>query len=108
MADSGASMHMTYRRDFFFELKFVAFGSCIKVADDKRLPVIGIGNIKIRELISGKIFEHILTNVLFVPNLKRNLFSIGVVNDKGFSFHSYNKDKCEIQNKNGEITSYWE
>ena len=104
LADSGASMHMTYRRDFFSEIKNVPPGSCIKVADDKRLPATGIGNIKIREMIDNKVFERVLTNVLFVPDLKRNLFSIGAVNDKGFSFHSY-RDRCEVRDKNGKITS---
>ena len=102
LADSGASMHMTFRRDFFSFIKPVPAGSSIKVADDKTLPAEGIGNIRIREIVDGNVFEHELTRVLFVPGLKRNLFSIGSINDKGFSFHSF-KDRSEIRNKNGKI-----
>ena len=77
-------------------------GSCVKIANDKKLLAEGIGNIKIRGIVNVQIFEHELTRLLYVPDFKRNLFSIGVVNDTGFSFHCY-YDKCEICNENREI-----
>lgn len=39
-----------------------------------------------------------------MPELKRNLFFIGTINDKKFSFHAY-QTKCEIRDSDGKITS---
>lgn len=43
----------------------------------------GRGNIRIETIIKNKKFENILTNALFVPDINKNLFSIGSVTSKG-------------------------
>lgn len=62
----------------------------------------GIGAVDISEVIGGKIYRHELQNVLFVPELRRNLFSVSTVNKRGYSYHAYN-DRCEFRRSNGEV-----
>ena len=58
----------------------------------------------IQKTVNGITYTREMKNVLLMPALKRNLFSIGTMNNKGFSFHSF-KDKCEIRNENGKLLS---
>ncbi|CAK9832648.1 Retrovirus-related Pol polyprotein from transposon TNT 1-94 [Anthophora retusa] len=88
LADSGASMHMTFRKDFFTSVNLLNEARHVKIADDKILPVTGIGTVIISEQVNGKAIERELQNVLLVPQLRRNLFSIATINDKKFSFHA--------------------
>ena len=104
LADSGARMHMTFREDYFTFLEPLNQEHFVKIADDKMLSAIGIGKIMIREEIDGTLLEREMQNVLLVPELKRNLFSIGTINDKKFSYHSY-EAHCEIRDCDGKLTS---
>ena len=76
----------------------------VKIADDKVLPAAGKGTIVSREKVLGKTIIRQLENVLFVVELSRNLFSIGTINDKKFSLHSY-QTYCEVRDKNGQVSS---
>lgn len=64
LADSGASMHMTYRREYFSSLQPVKEISSVKIANNKILPVTGIGIVVICEEINGRQQERELRNVL--------------------------------------------
>ena len=88
LADSGASMHMTYRQEWFTTLDALSDIDYVKVADNKVLRAAGKEAIVICEQVQGKTFIRELRNVLPVSELKRNLFSIGKINDKEILFHS--------------------
>ncbi|XP_077263809.1 uncharacterized protein LOC143898304 [Temnothorax americanus] len=103
LADSGASMHMTSRRDFFREIGPTKPVRFVKVAGDKVLPVVGVGTIDIQASVNKKLIDRQLKNVLFVPDLKRNLFSVGAITDRKFSFHSYH-NRCEIRDDSGALS----
>lgn len=104
IADTGASRHMTYRKDFFTHFEPVKEKHFVVIADDKVLTTQGAGTVLIQEEINGKTIERELRDVLFVPELRRNLFSIGTVNKKKFSFHSF-EHKCEIRDSDGQLSS---
>lgn len=104
LADTGASMHMTFKREYFSSLRENIKNYTVKVADDRLILASGVGTIKIEETVDGQRFEREMQNVLFVPELKRNLFSVGTVNKKHFSYHSYN-DRCEIRDNEGKLSS---
>lgn len=104
LADSGASKHMTFRKDFFTSLNPVSEFRYVKIADDKLLPTEGSGTVVITERVNGKLVERELQNVLFVPQMRRNLFSVSTINDKKFSFHTFEKF-CEVRDKNSVLTS---
>lgn len=42
--------------------------------------------------------------MLYVPDLKQNLFSVGAITDKKFLFHSYH-DRCNFRNGNGTLSA---
>lgn len=102
IADSGANAHMTFRRDFFSSLRPNTEGIAVKIADNRVISASGIGTIDIKEIIDGKVYEHELQDVLYVPEFRRSLFSITTVNKRGYSYHSYH-DRCEFIRSDGEV-----
>ena len=97
-------LDMTFKSDFFTSLEPLEEEHFVKIADDKILPATSVGKITILEDIEGQIEEREMQNVLLVPGLKRNLISIGTVNDKKISFHCY-EHKCKICDSDGMLTS---
>ncbi|GKV50375.1 hypothetical protein SLEP1_g57082 [Rubroshorea leprosula] len=75
--DSGCSFHVCPRRDWFETYK-PATGTVV-LGDDTTLPIVGIGNIRIK-MYDGmvKTFE-----VRHVPGLKKNLISMSELDSKG-------------------------
>ncbi|CAD6208525.1 GSCOCG00010526001-RA-CDS, partial [Cotesia congregata] len=104
IADSGASMHMTWRREIFQNFNPSETIKHVKIADDKLLPISGTGVVNILVDLNRKVYDRTLLNVLLVPGLRRNLFSVGAVNKKKFSFHAY-EQHCEVRDQDGELSS---
>lgn len=77
--DSGSSKHMSYRRDFFNTLDETMKNVKVSLGDNRQLDVKGTGIIKIQKLINNKWHDSIIENVLYVPELKKNLFSEGIL-----------------------------
>ncbi|KJA17870.1 hypothetical protein HYPSUDRAFT_102934, partial [Hypholoma sublateritium FD-334 SS-4] len=67
--DSGASTHMTPRRDWFVPHSFKRLNPprLVHFGDESTVPAIGIGNVILRQTIDGKFLEVMVLNVLFVP-----------------------------------------
>ncbi|CAK9829726.1 Retrovirus-related Pol polyprotein from transposon TNT 1-94 [Anthophora retusa] len=65
LADSGASMHMTFRREFFRELGPVKSVRFVKVAGDRVLPVAGVGTIDIQASVNNELVDRKLTEVFW-------------------------------------------
>lgn len=82
--DSGCSFHMNPHKDWFANLSFGKLGSVL-LDNDQVCQVEGMGDIKLR-IHDGSI--KILSDVRYVPDLKRNLISLGVLESKGFNFKS--------------------
>lgn len=104
IADSGASMHMTYQKEYFTHLENLPQPYSVRVADNKDLTATGKGTILIEETVNGRFIQRELRDVLLVPNLKRHLFSVGTISNKNYSFHVF-KDKCEIRDRDGKLSS---
>ena len=86
-ADSGATEHVTERREWFSTFKLIPSGWWSgAVADDKDFWVRGVGNIKIVRTIDGEKKPWLLKQILFIPELKRNSFSISLAVKAGLSF----------------------
>ena len=79
--DSGASFHMTGDRDLFSDLEDKDLGVHIEMGDDGRYSATGIGTISFQRE-SGKPF--VLKDVMHVPELKKNLISVAMLEDKGY------------------------
>ncbi|KAK7867828.1 hypothetical protein R5R35_008269 [Gryllus longicercus] len=93
--DSGASAHMSYRAELFSNMSAVSEGTTVVIGNNVSLPVIGKGDIEIEKKIKGEWYKSVITYVLFVPDLRRNLFSEAVATKKGWSIMKERK-KAEI------------
>ena len=101
--DSGASAHMTYRRDFFHIFEEV-FDTNVFLGNNQSLEVKGKGCIKIQKLLNGEWTNATINNVLYVPDLKKNLFSEGVVTMKGMKIVKQS-DNAEIYYNDALVAS---
>jgi len=79
--DSGASAHMCYKREFFAELNQCEEFS-VTLGNNKELSVTGKGIILINTLVNNQWINSRLTNVWYVPELKKNLFAEGILTKK--------------------------
>ncbi|RVX04667.1 Retrovirus-related Pol polyprotein from transposon TNT 1-94 [Vitis vinifera] len=77
--DSGASFHTTSHREIIQNYVVGDFGK-VYLADGSALDVVGLGDVRI-SLPNGSIW--LLEKVRYIPNLRRNLISVGQLDDEG-------------------------
>ncbi|GJT63917.1 retrovirus-related pol polyprotein from transposon TNT 1-94 [Tanacetum coccineum] len=79
--DSRGSFHMTPRRDFLFDFKeFI--GGTVLLGDNRACAIMGIGKVRV-QMKDGSRF--VLENVCYIPELKRNLISLGTLDREGYT-----------------------
>ena len=71
--DSGATWHMTSRREWFHHYEPISGGS-VFMGDDHALEIAGIGTIKLK-MFDGMV--RTIQEVRHVKGLKKNLLSLG-------------------------------
>ena len=102
-ADSGASEHMMDTFEWFSAFNEIPEGlHTVQIADDTKLWVRGKGDIHISCLVDNKYKQGILHDVFFVPKLKRNLFSVGLVSEGNLSFVTF-PGRCEFRTLSSKI-----
>ena len=80
--DSGCSFHMTPNGGWFEDYKEINGGQVL-LGNNKPCKVIGIGSVRIK---THDGIERILLDVRHVPELTRNLISLGMLDQHGFSW----------------------
>ena len=75
---------MTPKKDWFDTYKPYN-GGMVQMGNDATCSVIGIGTVKIK-MFDGVV--RVLNNVKHVPNLRKNLISLRVLDDLGYSYSS--------------------
>ena len=99
--DGGATDHMTDRLDWFATFKPVSQGRWpVMIADNRRLWVRGVGRIQIQCEVNGSWYPRDIHHVLYVPELRKNLFSVGQADDKGF-ITTYTRRSCFLTSSEG-------
>ena len=78
--DTGATSHMTGRREFFNKLDNSITGS-VKFGDNSWIQIEGRGEIEVNQK-DGSILR--LGNVLFVPKLEANILSLSRLDEEGY------------------------
>ncbi|KAA0041580.1 ty1-copia retrotransposon protein [Cucumis melo var. makuwa] len=78
--DTGASRHFCTKRELLHDYEDTADGECVFMGNSATAGVIGKGKV-ILKLTSGKTLS--LSNVLYVPSLRRNLVSGNLLNRVG-------------------------
>jgi hypothetical protein len=84
--DSGCSFHICSHREWFSDYSHVHDGGVI-IGDKSPLEIYGIGSIQIK--VHDGTFKT-LTNVSYVPKMKRNLISLGTLEAMKFKFSADN------------------
>lgn len=103
LVDSGATDHMSSQSEYFSELMKMDVPKQITIANGKTIQATGRGVVSISSFDGKEWTKRSLTNVLFVPDLHCNLFSVTAAMDKGFEFKS-TKDKCSLL-KDGRLVA---
>lgn len=80
--DNGATQHVTNSPNYFSEYKELSRPQIIMTAGKEKLTALGTGTIKVISTVHGKFFETMLNNVLYVPEISRNLFSVLASQDR--------------------------
>lgn len=81
--DSGASKQMTFRSDWMSDLRKHE-DECVSLGDGTTCKVSGRGTVHIKRLVNGQWLDGKLEDVLYVPDLKKNLFSVGACMKKDY------------------------
>nr|XP_023017724.1 uncharacterized protein LOC111506754 [Leptinotarsa decemlineata] len=102
LADTGASAHMSFRKEWFHNLKTVSDEISVRIADIKLIKVTAVGDINVKANINGIWKDKVIVDVLFIPKLRRNLLSVGKITDKDFVMTAQ-RDRCEFCNAAGEL-----
>lgn len=99
--DSGCSFHMSPNKDWFETLNLAPEG-VVLLRNNKSCRVEGRGSVRIK-MHDGA--ERILSEVRYVPELKRNLISLGALDKGGFPFHA--KDGTLKVSKGSLVVMKW-
>ena len=84
--DSGCTFHMTPRKDWLINFKQIEGGKVL-MGNDHSCNVTGSGSVRFK-LWDGS--HRILDNVRWVPKLRRNLISLGMLDVNGSTYKSEN------------------
>lgn len=84
--DSGCSLHMTPNQEWFDSYKKTDVGKVL-MGNNIACKVTGIGTVKVN-ISDGSI--KVFTYVRHVPKLKRNLISLGMLDEAGCTFKGEN------------------
>ncbi|SPO25882.1 uncharacterized protein UTRI_03247 [Ustilago trichophora] len=99
--DSGATAHMTSRKEAFAHLE--PFTDTVVVGNGARLPVKGKGEVWLRaNLGNGDTRMVHMRDVWYVPDLKVNLFSIDRAQELGASVN-FTRDGAQIVDSDGDL-----
>jgi hypothetical protein len=91
--DSRASNHMTYHGEWFRDVKNLEKPSYVETRDDTTHPITHIGNVPL-VMQDGKM--KYLSNELHVPNITKNLVSVGQMLEQGLQVW-FNLDGCYVK-----------
>ncbi|KAG8172649.1 hypothetical protein JTE90_009811, partial [Oedothorax gibbosus] len=88
LADSGASAHMTRHKEYFSSFESFTPPKEVQVGNNSTILAYGQGVIDVKMKIGGQWIKNYLTNVWYVPEVGRNLFSISETISKGYKFEA--------------------
>lgn len=83
IADSGASVHMTRKKDYFLTYEAFIVPKHIQVGNNKMILAYGHGIINVEMFLRGKWIKNHLENVWYVPDMVEIYFLLGKLLKKG-------------------------
>lgn len=101
--DTGATEHLCCKRDVFVNLRNLNSEKWIRFGGGDLLQAAGIGDILVKsEVVGGSSSIVTIQDVLYVPGMTVNLFSVSTALDKGYRLTS-DKDEAKIWNKSNQV-----
>ncbi len=98
--DSGASQHMTGDKSLFKTLELLKDGKReIKFGNKGVLKATGVGTVELRCLTPVGEWVNTLHEVMFVPGVAENLFSVSKATELGAEF-VFQRGVCQVFMKN--------
>lgn len=101
LVDTGASEHMCHIKELFASYEKLITPRSVIIGDGSELEALGKGKIQLNEYDESEWIDTTLNDVLYVPRMTINLFSVRTVMDHGHKM-TFDGDKCEII-KDGKI-----
>ncbi|GBM04434.1 hypothetical protein AVEN_35602-1 [Araneus ventricosus] len=92
IADSGASAPMTSYRKYFLDFKEFPSPKPAYVRNNNAIMAYGQGTVNVDIKVNGKWVSNHLSEVWYVPDVSRNLFSVSHTLAKGFVFRAEGND----------------
>ena len=93
--DSGASQHMTFECSVLHNYKNFEAPEPVGLGDGHTVSAVGVGKVKvITQLYNGERVVCWMTDVLHVPKLTNNLFSVHAATSKGNTVSFRHNDYC--------------
>ena len=103
LIDSGATSHMTFNRDMFSDYKLFEKPQQVCLGDGHVLEAVGVGNVEIVTAVSRiKSNANTMHDVLHVPAMKVNLFSVRAAASRGVVVQ-FGHSRCWLKNKQGKL-----
>lgn len=84
--DSGASVQITFRKDWLVDYRPRQDGSTIVLGDDHECSVVSEGSVNVKRLINNEWTDAQIQNVLYVPERSKNLYSVGLSTTRSLEF----------------------
>ena len=103
LIDSGASKHMTNRKDALVSFREFKIPQLVRVGDGRTVEAVGIGKVQLEmkfKVSDSKVIT--MHDVLFVPKLASNLFSVGAAVGNG-NMMQFRDDRCYIRSQSGSL-----
>ena len=103
LIDSGASKHMTCDQEILQEYQQFSKAQSVKLGDGRVVDALGIGNVNMKMTFkSSNVKDVTMYDVLYVPKLSGNLFSVGAATKKGNTVQ-FKRSRCYIRGKDGTL-----
>lgn len=98
LIDSGATSHMATSKASFCEYTHLDKPESVVIADGSKVNAIGKGNVQLRVRVSANKYRlSTLYNVLHIPELNGNLFSVKAVTQRGYIVQ-FGHSRCWVKN----------
>eukprot|EP00794_Sanderia_malayensis_P006182 gene6182-6896_t len=95
--DSGASQHMSCNKNWMKNYNEFSVPEKVRLGDNRTVEALGKGTVWLRVMADGQYKPVEMSDVLYVPSLVKNLFSVRAVVDKDLTV-IFKDDQCIILN----------